>query len=169
MEGGPRGMPKGSQRMDLESKRRFPTAILIAATVLVAAAVVAYLALGRGAGHRADLHLPFGPSEQAYASHIRLENLKMSRASNYLRQEVTFLSGSVTNDGPRTVRDVEVTVEYYDSLNRVILRERMSLFGARPIPLGPGEKRPFQLGFEHIPPTWNYVYPTIRISGLRFE
>ncbi len=155
--------------MDLESKRGFPTTLVVGAAVLVLVAAGAYLGLRRGAASRADRHLPFGPSEQAYAAHLRLGNLKMSRASNYLKQEVTFLSGTVTNDGGRTVGDLEVTVEYSDSLQRVILRERMPLFGARPVPLVPGETRPFQLGFEHIPPTWNYVYPSIRVSGLRFD
>ncbi len=155
--------------MELETRRRFPTPLLIGAIVLILASAGAYFALRPGPEPEAARHLPFGPDEQAYASHLRLENLKMSRASNYLQQEVTFLSGTVTNDGPRTIHDVEVTVEYYDTLDRVILRERMPLFGARPVPLATGEKRSFQLGFEHIPPSWNHIYPTIRVSGLRFE
>jgi hypothetical protein len=155
--------------MELENKRGFPIALVAGVVVLVLVAAGAYLALRQGAASPADRRLPFGPEEQGYAAHVRLENLKMSRAANYLQQEVTFLSGTVTNDGPRPLRDIEVTVEYYDTLNRVILRERMPLFGTRPVPLDPGEKRSFQLGFEHIPPSWNYVYPAIRVSGLQFE
>jgi hypothetical protein len=155
--------------MDLEDKRRFPVALLAAAIVLVLLGVGAYLALRQGETAGANRHLPFGPDEQAYASSIRIDNLKMTRASNYLHQEITFLSGTVSNNGPRGLHNIEVTVEYHDSLDRVVLREQMPLFGTRPVPLGPGQKRTFQLGFEHIPPSWNYVYPTIRVTGLLFE
>ncbi len=155
--------------MDLENKYRVPIALLAGVIVLVLLAGGAYLALRQRETAGADGHLPFGQNEQAYAPSIHFDNLKMTRASNYINQEITFLSGTVSNGGPRALRNVEVTIEYHDSLDRVVLREQMPLFGTRPVPLGPGQKRLFQLGFEHIPPAWNYVYPTIRVTGLLFE
>jgi hypothetical protein len=155
--------------MELEAQRRFPIALVAAAIVLALLGLGAYWALRQGETPGTSGHLPFGSDEQAYAASIHFADLKMTRASNYLRQEVTFLSGTVSNDGPRALHNIEVTVEYHDSLDRVVLRERMPLFGTRPVPLGSGQKRAFELGFEHIPATWNYVYPTIRVTGLRFE
>jgi hypothetical protein len=155
--------------MELETQRRFPVALLAAAIVLALLGAGAYWALRQGETTGAGRRLPFGSNEQAYVASIHFDNLKMTRAANYLRQEVTFLSGTVSNDGPRALHNIEVTVEYHDSLDRVVLRERMPLFGARPVPLGPGQKRAFELGFEHIPATWNYVYPTIRVTGLLFD
>jgi len=163
------GRPGKTQTMDYESNRRFPTTLLVGAIVLVLLGAGAYFVLRQGKTAGADRHLPFGPDEQAYASSIQFGDLKMTRASNYINQEITFLSGTVSNGGSRGLRNIEVTVEYRDSLDRVVLREQMPLFGTRPVPLGPGQKRAFQLGFEHIPPTWNYVYPSIRITGLLFE
>jgi len=66
------------------------------------------------------------------------------------------------------VRQIEVTVEYRDQINQLVLREKESLL-ARGVPLGPGEKREFQLNFENVPNSWNRQYPVIRVTGLQLE
>src|SRR3982074_3155873 len=90
--------------------------------------------------------LPFGEAEQAYAANIHFSNPQMSRAANLLNQEVTFIVGTVENSGTRMVRQIEVTMEFHDLINQVVLRDSTRLLppGAR---LGPGQHQDFQINF----------------------
>ena len=92
----------------------------------------------------------------------------MSRAANTLNQEVTFVVGTVENSGARAVRQVEVTVEFHDLINQVILRDSHRLL--RPgAPLGPGQNQDFQINFDRVPNDWNRRYPSLRVTGLQLE
>jgi hypothetical protein len=85
-----------------------------------------------------------------------------------LNQEVTILAGDLVNTGERSLRDIELTVEFSDDMNQIALREsRLALTSASP-PLGPGERRTFDVSFEHIPTSWNMQQPIVRVTGLLF-
>jgi hypothetical protein len=112
---------------------------------------------------------PMGPAEQAYAPQIHFLEPKLARAANFLNQEVTFVFGSVSNDGPRPVGQIEITLEFHDQFNQVVLRDTQPLFTPNAIPLAPNEHRDFQLDYETIPIQWNQTYPTIQITGLQFK
>ncbi len=113
--------------------------------------------------------LPFGSAEQVYAQHIHFLGPDLKRAANFLNQEVTFVFGTVSNDGPRTVRQMELTIEFHDVFNQVILRDTRRLPGPRASPLAPGEHRDFQFGYDHVPEQWNVQYPSIRVTGLELQ
>lgn len=123
---------------------------------------------GAPAGPVAEQPLPFADAEQAYAREIHFSNPQMSRAANLLNQEVTFIVGTLENSGARTVRQIEVTVEFHDLINQVILRETRRLLptGMR---VGSGKKQDFQMNIEHVPNDWDRRYPTLRITGLQLE
>jgi hypothetical protein len=148
---------------------RFALVVAAAAVIIVLAGF--YLWPGRQSPSRGgapDVHPPFGPGERAYASKIKIENLALSRAENFLNQEVTILTGDLINTGDRTLREVELTVEFYDDMNQIALREsRLALHSGNP-PLGPGERRAFDVSFEHIPTSWNMQQPAVRVTGLLF-
>ncbi len=117
----------------------------------------------------AEQRLPMTATEQAYAGQIRFLDLRMSRASNFLNQEVTFVFGWVANDGPRAVREIEATIEYRDLFNQVVLRDTRRVLGARAAPLAAGQRREFQFNFEHVPADWNRQYPSLRLTGLLLD
>jgi hypothetical protein len=110
-----------------------------------------------------------GPAEQAYAQQIHFLEPKMSRAANFLNQEVTFVFGSVENGGDRKVKQIEITLEFHDPFNQVVLRDTQRLFLPNAAPMLPGQQRDFQVGYEHISAQWNNGYPTIRVTGLSFK
>jgi hypothetical protein len=113
-------------------------------------------------------HLLFGPAEQAYAPKVQIETAPLTRAENFLHQEVTTLSGELVNKGDRTLRGIEITIEFFDSMNQIVLREqRIALPPAAP-PLAPGEPRSFEVSFEHISSSWNMQQPRVRVTGLQF-
>lgn len=149
----------------------FSFALLVAAAALIIVLAGFYLWPGRQSPSRTgaqEVHPPFGPDERAYASKISIENVALSRAENFLHQEVTILAGELVNTGERTLREVEVTVEFDDEMNQIALREsRLAINSGSPA-VAPGERRSFDVSFEHIPTSWNMQQPAVRISGLLF-
>jgi hypothetical protein len=114
------------------------------------------------------VRLPFGPAGQAYAPKIDIQNISLSRAENFLHQEVTALSGELTNRGERPLTGLELTIEFFDELHQVVLRESRQVLNGPSQALAPGEHRSFEISFEHIPSSWNMQQPSVRISGLQF-
>jgi hypothetical protein len=114
--------------------------------------------------------LPMGPAEQAYAEHIHFSAPTMGRAANFLNQEVTFIFGTVSNDGTRPIRQIEVTVEFRDPFNQVVLRDKQRLLNpGAAAPLAPNDHQDFQLSYETVPATWAQSYPTITVTGLDLQ
>ena len=139
------------------------------ATIVIALAIVMWPgAERRSASSTRESHLPFGPAEQAYAPSLQIENLALSRAENFLNQEVTTLAGRLTNVGDLPLSDVELTVEFSDQLGQVVLRESRAVFAPQTTPFAPGERRDFEISFEHIPSSWNIQQPLVRVSGILF-
>lgn len=113
--------------------------------------------------------LPMGAAEQSYAPQIRFLEPKVARAANFLNQEVTFVFGSVENQGTRPVQQIEITLEFHDLFNQVVLRDKQRLFSPTAPPLAPHENRDFQLTYESVPQQWNQAYPTLTITGLELK
>jgi hypothetical protein len=151
-----------------EPRNQFPIAFA-AGAIVVLLILGGVLLLSRGshqAGPGAVEKLPFGPTEQAYSQHIHFKDIQMAKANNFLNQEFTYVAGTLSNDGARTIRALEVTVEFHDPFDQVILREAEQLVGAKDQPLGGGQRRDFQITLEHVPVEWNQQYPTLRVTGL---
>jgi hypothetical protein len=114
--------------------------------------------------------LPFGSEEQAYTQHLRFQGGQMSQATNFLNQEFTYVEGTVSNDGPRTVRALDVLFEFRDPFNQVVLRDPQRLILTDGPPLKAGESHDFQVTLgAHLPSQWNRQYPAIRVTGLILE
>jgi hypothetical protein len=152
-------------------RSRLPVAFLVG-LVIVTLFIGAAVLLSRystPSGPETLKPLPMGPSEQAYASQIRFLEPKMSRAANFLNQEVTFIFGTIENVGNRKIKQVEITLEFHDPFNQVVLRDQQRLFLPDAPAMLPGQQRDFQVGYEHISAEWNNVYPTIRVTGLQLN
>src|SRR6202035_3753751 len=80
-----------------------------------------------------------GPDERDYTSHVGVDHVEISRAENFLHQEVTTVSGEISNGGNRSLASVELTIEFYDDLNQIAQRETRSLFGPPGPPIPPGD------------------------------
>jgi hypothetical protein len=150
---------------------RFNFALILAAAALLVILAAFYFLPGRQSppdAARQAQHFSFGPAEREYASKLSLENISLSRAENFLHQEVTTLSGEVVNGGQRSIRGIEVTIEFFDEMNQIALRESHSILAPGAAALAPAERRAFEVSFEHIPSSWNMQQPLIRIAGLQF-
>jgi hypothetical protein len=109
-----------------------------------------------------------GPDERAYTSTVGVDHIEISRAENFLHQEVTTISGEISNGGNRALASVELTIEFYDDLNQIAQRETRSLFGPPGPPIPPGDHREFEVSFEHISSSWNMRQPVIKVTTVQF-
>jgi len=154
-----------------EERSRLPVAFLVG-LVIVAALVGAAVLFSRyssPSGSEPEKPLPMGPAEQAYAPQIHFLEPKMSRAANFLNQEVTYVFCTAENGGDRKIQQIEITLEFHDPFNQVVLRDKQRLFLPTAPPFLPGQQRDVQIPYEHISAQWNNVFPTIRVTGLQFK
>jgi hypothetical protein len=151
-----------------EEPSRIPTTFLvgIVLVLLLVGGAVLWSRYSVPAPNEEDKPLPVNPEAEAYFPQIHFLEPKMSRAANFLNQEVTYIFGTVENGGNRKVKQIEITLEFHDPFNQVVLRDRQRLFLRTAPPMLPGQQRDFQVPYEHISAEWNNVYPTIRVSGL---
>jgi hypothetical protein len=127
-----------------------------------------------------------GPSRNAsaphpYAANLKLTNVKMSQAENFVGASVTYIDGTVTNTGDKTVTHATVHVEFKNSMDQVAQVEDLPLRvlhtgGPYPdavdlstSPLGPGQSKLFRLTFEHVTADWNQAYPELQVTEVRVK
>jgi len=139
------------------------------ATVIVVAILAAFLL--RGQPKSAS-----GPPP--YAASLKLSDFKMSAAENFVGATVSYVDGTVTNAGEKTVTHVVVEVHFKDDMGQLAQREDIPLqvlktTGPYPeavdfsvSPLAPGQSKPFRLTFESISAQWNHQYPDIQVTDV---
>jgi hypothetical protein len=149
----------------------FNFALILAAAAIVVIVAAFYFSPGRqsppGAAPQ-QAHFAFGAAEQAYAASVHIENIALSRAENFINQEVTTLTADLVNAGSRSLRGVEVTITFADDMNQIALRESRAVVAPPNPSLATGERRQFDISFEHIPTSWNMQQPIVRVTGLEF-
>lgn len=114
-----------------------------------------------------------------YIASLKLSDFKMSAAENFVGHTVSYIDGSVTNSGGKTVTHAVVEVIFRDEMGQLAQREpEMPLQVVRtngayldPVdlgvsPLAPGKTQPFRLTFDSISAQWNRNYPEIRITDV---
>jgi hypothetical protein len=148
-------------------KRRL---VVLAATIVI---VLLALVLWRESAKRAQPAATGsqdaqGPDERAYTSKVGVDHIEISRAENFLHQEVTTISGEISNGGDRSLAGVELTIEFYDDLNQIAQRETRSLFGPPGPSIPPGDHREFEVSFEHISSAWNMRQPVTKVIKVQF-
>jgi hypothetical protein len=149
----------------------FNFALILAGAAVVVIAAAIYFSPGRqsppGAAPQ-QAHFAFSAAEQAYAASVHIENIAMTRAENFIHQEVTTLTADLVNAGSRSLQGVEITITFSDDMNQIALRESRAVVAPSNPPLAAGERRQFDIAFEHIPTSWNMQQPIVRITGLEF-
>jgi hypothetical protein len=149
------------------TKRELPVAFLAGAVIvaLLVGGAILWSKHSAATESAAPPPLPMGAAEQAYASEIKFSepNTPMSRASNFLNQEVTYIFGTVENDGPRTINQIEVTLEFHDVFNQVVLRDSQRLLPELTEVRFPIELRACARAMEHAVPHDSHHGPRSKI------
>jgi hypothetical protein len=156
---------------DPEQRKPPPLNILLGVLVVVAIALSFWFAFKTPAGgssriSQPNLSAPMSAAEQAYAKNIQIENIALSRAENFIHQEVTILNADAVNAGSQPVGSLIVMVEFFDDLHQVVLRESRSVL-ASPAALAPGQRRTITISFDRVPASWNLQQPSVQVIYLR--
>jgi len=113
-----------------------------------------------------------------YAANLKLTDLKMSAAENFVGSSVTYIDGAITNTGNQTVTHATIHVTFKDSLGQVAQAEDIPLrilqtsgpypeaVDLRVSPLAPGQSKSFRLTFEHVSADWNQAYPDLQVMDV---
>ena len=145
-------------------------AIGIAIAVVVGIVVILFLTSRTGQKPPANPH--------PYATNVKLSDLKMSAAENFVGATVSYIDGTVTNSGNQTVTHAVVEVTFRDSMGQLAQRETVPLrvlqtSGPYPdavdlsvSPIAPGQSKPFRLTFESISGQWNHEYPALKVTDV---
>jgi hypothetical protein len=162
------------QQSPVSEERDSSRRIIVVAVVAVLAVMIAIaLALREP---------PKGPSgPPPYAANLKLSDFKMSAAENFVGATVSYIDGTITNAGDRTVTHATVEVNFKDDMGQIAQRENLPLKvlktgGPYPeavdlsfSPLAHGQSQPFRLTFETISAQWNHQYPELRITDVSLK
>jgi hypothetical protein len=114
----------------------------------------------------------------AYAARLKFSDLKASGAQNFVGAMVSYLDGTVTNAGDKTVIHAVVEITFKDDMGQTAQREEVPIRVLRTggpydeavdlnmSPLAPGQSKPFRLTFESISAQWNRAYPEMQVTQV---
>jgi hypothetical protein len=147
--------------------------LAIAAALVLVAAAVAFLVLGRGG--RVTTVTSISAPTDAYAASLPITHIVMSESSNLAGGKVTYVDGHIANLGSRTVTAVTVQVLFRSFAHEVaqnetmpvrLIRTRDPYVDLEPVsaaPLKPGGEQDFRLIFDSVSPDWDGAYPELRV------
>ena len=140
--------------------------------VIVVVGIMALFSRGQSKGSAAP---------HPYAANLKISDVKMSAAENFVGATVTYLDGTVANTGDKTVTHATVHVVFKDSLGQIAQAEDVPLHvlqtgGPYPdavdlstSPLAPAQSTPFRLTFEHVTDEWNHEFPDLRVMDVSLK
>jgi len=149
-----------------------PWRAVIAGTAVLA--IVIGLLVWLGGGKRSA-----SPAPNPYASKLQVSNVKMAAAQNFVGGTVTYVEGTISNTGDKTVTGAVAEVIFRNSLGEVVQKEQIpirvlvfqgpdrDILDLRSAPLKPGAAADFRLTIEgSISADWNQGYPEVRIASV---
>ena len=127
-----------------------------------------------------------GPTTAApnpYAQNLKLSDIKLSAAENYMGGTVTYLDFSITNTGDRALVGADVHAEFKNSLGEIVQKETLplhvlvenelagypDLVDMSRAPIGPGQTKTVRITLEHISDDWNRSYPQMELVDLKLK
>jgi hypothetical protein len=144
--------------------------------IFVAVTGVIAVMLGLAFLLREPVKTPKLPSP--YIANVKFSDLKMSAAENFVGSRVSYVDGTISNSGDKTVTHVVVEVTFKDSMGQVAQREQVPLRVLRTngpypdavdlsiSPLAPSQTQAFRLTFDSISAQWNREYPEIQVTDV---
>jgi heme/copper-type cytochrome/quinol oxidase subunit 2 len=113
-----------------------------------------------------------------YVANLALSDFQMSAAQNFVGATVSYVDGTITNKGDKTVTHIVVEVNFKDDMGQIVQRENIPMQVLRTdgpypeavdfsvSPLAPSQSKPFRLTFESISAQWSHQYPEILVTDV---
>jgi hypothetical protein len=158
-----------------EEERSLPWVAMAIGAAVLGLAIVAVILFSRGGDENRS-----GQTDP-YAANLKFTELKLSASENFVGGNVTYLDGTLTNSGTKTVNGVTVELTFHNTLNEVVQKETMRVKGLtqagpypdivdlRSAPIAPGKSRTMRLTLDHISADWNRVAPDIKVTSVSFQ
>jgi hypothetical protein len=124
-------------------------------------------------------------SQQAdpYAQQLKLSDIKLSAAENYMGGTVTYLDFNITNTGDKALVGADVQAEFKNTMGQVVQKETLplhvlvenqlagypDLVDMSRAPIGPGLTKPVRITLEHISGDWDRSYPQMELVNLKLK
>jgi hypothetical protein len=149
---------------------------LLVGLVAVVAVVGAIILFSRRQGQVATAPNP-------YAQQLRLSDIKLSAAENYMGGTVTYLDFNITNTGDRALVGADVNAQFKNSLGEIVQKETIplhvlvenqlagypDLVDLSRAPIGPGQTKTVRITLEHISDDWDRSYPQMDLVNLKLK
>ncbi len=149
---------------------------MIVGLVLVVLIIAAFAIIGR------DRETGSAAADP-YAANLKVGDMKLSAADNFVGATVTYLDFQLTNSGTQTLAAGQVEVTFKNSLDQVVQTETLPLrvltnnqLGGYPdlvdlsmSPIAPGQAKTIRLALEHVSGDWNQAYPGLRFINLKLK
>jgi len=149
---------------------------LLVGLVAVIAAVAALLLFSR---HQA----PARNAPNPYAEKLKLSDIKLSAAENYMGGTITYLDFNITNTGDKGLVGAGVNAQFRNTMGQIVQKETLplhvlvenqlagypDLVDMNRAPIGPGQTKTVRLSLEHISDDWDRSYPQMELVNLKLK
>src|SRR6516162_9116446 len=126
---------------------------------------------------------PSGTQPNPYAQQLKLSDIKLSAAENYMGGTVTYLDFNISNTGDRALVGAAVHAEFKNTLGEIVQKETLplhvlvenqlagypDLVDMSRAPIGPGQTKTVRITLEHISDDWNRSYPQTELVDLKLK
>ncbi len=124
-----------------------------------------------------------GAAPNPYADKLKISDLKLSAAENYMGGTVTYLDFNITNTGDKALVGADVHAEFKNTLGEIVQKETLplhvlvenqlagypDLVDMSRAALGPGQTKPVRITLEHISDDWDRSYPALQLVNLKLK
>ncbi len=124
-----------------------------------------------------------GAGPNPYAVQLKLSDIKLSAAENYMGGTVTYLDFNITNTGDQALVGADVHAEFKNTLGEIVQKETLplhvlvenqlagypDLVDMSRAPIGPGQTKPVRITLEHISDDWDRSYPALQLVDLKLK
>jgi hypothetical protein len=155
-------------------ERNWVPLVVGAVAVVIAVAAIFYFGHQKTSG---------GPQASEYAQQLKVSDIKLSAAENYMGGTVTYLDFKITNTGEKALVGAGVYAEFKNTMGQIVQKETLPLhvlvenqLAGYPdlvdlgrAPVGPGQSRTVRVTVEHISADWDQSYPQMQLVNLKLK
>lgn len=126
---------------------------------------------------------PVGSQPNPYGEKLKLSEIKLSAAENYMGGTVTYLDFNITNTGDKALVGADVKAQFKDTMGQIVQKETIplhvlvenqlagypDLVDMSRVPIGSGQTKTVRITLEHISDGWDQSYPQMELVNLKLK
>jgi len=159
----------------------FPWKPVVGAAVVLLIAVAVLVIVGKHSRPGPQFSGTEVAPPAAYAASLPLSDIKMSEADSFAGNKATYIDGTITNRGDKTVTGASIQVIFQDDMGQMAQKDVLPVAVIRmhepyvdtvPLekaPLKPGQAAEFRLIFDHVSAMWDQQYPKVTVVQVQAE